>query len=63
MIFGESKAARFAVAFVGVCVVYLLVGWAFFHTPLIRQVPGMLGAGIALGLAYAFAPRAPENKG
>ena len=58
-----SLWAILAVAFVGVCVVYLLVGWAFFHTPLIRQVPGMLGAGIALGLAYAFAPRAPENKG
>jgi len=63
MIYGESRTARFAVAFVGVCVVYLLVGWAVFHTPLVRQLPGMLGAGIAVGLAYAFASRAPENKG
>jgi hypothetical protein len=62
-IIGKSKTARFVVAFVAVCVVYLLVGWAVFHTPLVRQVPGMLGAGIAVGLAYAFASRAPENTG
>ena len=62
-IFGESKTARFVVAFVGVCIGYLLLGWALFHTPLVRQLPGMLGAGIAVGLAYAFASRAPENKG
>lgn len=63
ILLGESKTARFVATFAAVCAVYLFLGWAFFKTPLVRQIPGMLGAAIAIGLVAAFRPRAPEKKG
>jgi hypothetical protein len=60
---GKSKTARFVWTFAGMCLLYAFIELVFFHDSLTRQIPGMLGGGIGVGLFVAFMPEAWTKNG